>query len=69
MYLIRNEYNYEKSVYKEHSSDVKYDQFKEIHSNKKVIKHNMRGIKSKKHEIYTYESDKTSLSCYKYITI
>ena len=53
MYLIRNVYKYEKSVYKEHSSDVKYDQFKEIHSNKKVIKHNMRGIKSKKHEIYT----------------
>ena len=64
MYSIRNVYNYEKSVYKEHSSDIKYDQFKDTHSNKRVIKHNTRGIKSKKHEIYTYESNKTSLSFY-----
>ena len=64
MYSVRNVYNYEKSVYKGHSSDIKYDQFKDTHSNKRVIKHNTRGIKSKKHEIYTYESNKTSLSCY-----
>ena len=54
MYSIRNVYNHEKSVYKGHSSDTKYDQFKDTHSNKKVIKHNMIGIKSKHHEIYTY---------------
>ena len=48
-------------MYKGH---IKYDQFKDTHSNKKVIKLNMRGIKSKKHEIYTYESNKTSLSFY-----
>ena len=64
IYSIRNVYNYEKSMYKGHSSDIKYDQFKDTHFNKKVIKHNTRGIKSKKHEIYTYESNKTSLSCY-----
>ena len=64
MYSIRNVYNYENSVYKGHSFDIRYDQFKDTHSNKKVIKHNMRGIKSNKHEIYTYESNKTSLSCY-----
>ena len=51
-------------MYKGHSSDIKYDQFKDTHFNKKVIKHNTRAIKSKKHEIYTYESNKTSLSCY-----
>ena len=64
MYSIRNVYNYENSVYKGHSFDIRYDQFKDTHSNKKVIKRNMRGIKSKKHEIYTYENNKTSLSCY-----
>ena len=31
------------------------------HSNKKALRHKMRGIKSKKHEILTYESDKRSL--------
>ena len=62
MYSIRNVYNHEKSVHKGHSSDIKYDQFKDTHSNQKVIRHNMRGIKSKHHKIYTYESNKTSLS-------
>ena len=64
MYSIRNVCNHEKSVYKGHSSDTKYDQFKGTNSNKKVIKHNMIGIKSKHHEIYTYESNKTSLSAF-----
>ena len=31
------------------------------YSNKKALRHKMRGIKSKKHEILTYESDKRSL--------
>ena len=31
---------------------------------KKILRHNMRGIKSKNHNIGTYESNKTSLSCY-----
>ena len=31
------------------------------HSNKKALRHKMRGIKSKKHEILTYKSDKRSL--------
>ena len=62
MYSIRNVYNHEKSVYKGHNSDIKYDEFKDTHSNKKVIRHNMRGIQSKHQEIYTYESNKTSLS-------
>ena len=42
MYSILNVHNYEESVYKGHSSDIKYDQFKDTNSNKKVIKHNMR---------------------------
>ena len=64
MYSIRNVYNHEKSVYKGQSSDIKYDQLKDTNSNKKVIRHNMRGIKSKHNEIYTYESNKTSLSAF-----
>ena len=62
MYSIRDITKNEKSTYKGHSSDIRYDQFKNTNSNKKVIRHNMRGIKSKHHEIYTYESKTTSLS-------
>ena len=64
MYSIRNVYNHEKSVYKGHNSDIKYDEFKDTHSNKKVIRHDMRGIKSKNHNITTYEKNKISLSAF-----
>ena len=53
MYSIRDINKKEKSVYKGHSSDIKYDDFKNTHSNKKFIRHDISGIKSKHHEIYT----------------
>ena len=53
-----------KSAYKGHNSDIKYDEFKDTHSNKKVITHDMRGIKSKNHNITTYEKNKISLSAF-----
>ena len=31
---------------------------------KKAIRHKMRGIKSKKHELHTYESNRISLSAF-----
>ena len=62
MFSIRDITKKVKSTYKDHSSDIKYDQVKDTHSNKKVLRHNMRGIKSQHHEICTYESNKTSLS-------
>ena len=64
MYSIRDIHNHEKSVYKGHNSDIKYDEFKDTHSNKKVIRHDMRGIKSKNHNITTYEKNKISLSAF-----
>ena len=65
MYSIRHRNKNEKSVYKGHNSNIKYDEFIDTHSNKKVIRHNMKGIKSINHRMYTYESNKISLSCYK----
>ena len=62
IYSIRDVNKNEKSVHKGHNSSIKYGEFKDTHSNKKVIRHTMRGIKSKKHELVTYESNKTSLS-------
>ena len=47
MYSIHDIHNHKKGVYKGHNFDIKYDDFKYTHSNKKVIRHNMRGIKSK----------------------
>ena len=64
MYSIRDIHNHEKSVYRGHNSDIKYDDFKYTHSNKKVNRHNMRGIKSQYHEIYTYKSNKIYLSVF-----
>ena len=64
MYSIRDVNNHEKSVYNGHNSDIKYDEFKDTHSNKKVIRHNMSGIKSINHTLVTYESNKISLSAF-----
>ena len=62
MFSIRDITKKVKSTYRDHSSDIKYDQFKDTHSNKKVLRHNTREIKSHHHEIYTCEGNKTSLS-------
>ena len=64
MYSIPDVNNYEKSVHKGHNSLIKNEEFKDVHFNKKVIRHKMRGFKSINHKIYTYESNKTYLSCY-----
>ena len=52
----------EKSTHKGHNSFIKYEKFKDTHFNKKAIRYKMRGIKSKKHELVTCESNKRSLS-------
>ena len=64
MYSIRNVHNHEKSVYKGHNSNIKYDEFKDTHPNKKIIRHKMRGIKSKNDNITTQEKNKISLSAF-----
>ena len=58
MYSIRDVNKKEKSTHKGHNSLIKYEEFKDTHFNKKAIRHKMRGIKSKKHELFTYESNK-----------
>ena len=62
MYSICDVNKNEKSVHKGHSSSINYEELKDTHFNKKVIRHTVRGIKSKKHELVTHESNKTSLS-------
>ena len=64
MYSICDVNNCEKCVYKGHSSNIRHDEFMNTLINKKVIRHIMKGIKSFGHRIYTYESNKTSLSAF-----
>ena len=64
MYSIRDVNNCEKSVYKGRNSNITFDKFMDVYSNKKVIRHNMKGIKSFSHRMYTYEINKTSLSVF-----
>ena len=53
-----------KIVHKGHSSNFKSREFKDVAHNKKVIRHPMKKITSKKHIIYTQDSNKISLSCF-----
>ena len=64
MYSILDVNNCEKSVYKGHSSNINHSEFIDVHSNEKVIRHNMSGIKSFNHKMFTYKINKRSLSTY-----
>ena len=50
-----------KSTHKGHNSFIRCDEYEYTRTNKEVIRNNMRGFKSKNHEIFTYESNKISL--------
>ena len=53
-----NEYNTAKGE----SIATEFDKFKDVLFNKKIIRHKMKRIQSKKHKLGTYEIDKISLS-------
>ena len=61
MYSLKTVDGGEKSTHKEHNSFIMYDEYEYTRTNKEVIRNNMRGFKSKNHEIFTYESNKISL--------
>ena len=64
MYSILDTKNIEKSTCKGHNLYIKYGEFCDTLFNKKVLRHKMTGIKSKNHNFITYESNKTSKSCF-----
>ena len=43
---------------------IEFDKFKDVLFNKKIIRHKMKRIQSKKHKLGTYEIGKISLSCF-----
>ena len=64
MYSIKKidgkEYNTAKGV----SIATEFDKFKDVLFNKKIIRHKMKRIQSKKHKLGTYGIGKISLSCF-----
>ena len=64
MYSILNENNNKKCTNKGHNAFIEFKEFEEILFQKELLRHTMRGIKSKNHNISTYESNKISLSCF-----
>ena len=61
MYSIRYESSNEKSTNKGHNA-FKFQELDDTLFQKKILRHQMRGMKSKNHNIGTYETDKSSLS-------
>ena len=43
---------------------TEFNKFKDVLLDKKIIRHKMKRIQSKKHKLGTYEIDKISLSCF-----
>ena len=54
------EYNTAKGV----NIATKFNKFKDVLFNKKIIREKMKRIQSKKHKLGTYEIEKISLSCF-----
>ena len=54
----------ESNAAKEVNIATEFNEFKDTLFNKKVVRHKMKGIQSKKYKIGTYEINKISLSCF-----
>ena len=64
MYSILGENDNEKSANKGHNAFIEFRESDVTLFQKKILRHKMRGIKSKNQNVGTYESNKISLSCY-----
>ena len=64
MYSLKKTDNKEYNTVKGVSIANEFGKFKDVIFNKKIIRHKMKRIQSKKHKLRTYEIDKISLSCF-----
>ena len=64
MYSILDENNNEKITSKGHNAFIEFQEFYDTLFKKKILRHTMRGIKSKNHNLGTYKTNKISLSCF-----
>ena len=61
MYSILNENNQEKCTNKGHNAFIEFKEFEDTLFQKKIHRHEMRGIESKNYYLCTYEGSKVSL--------
>ena len=64
MYSMLSDDGKESNTAKGVTIGTKFNEFKDTLFNKKVLRHKMRRIQSKKHKLGTYEINKISLSCF-----
>ena len=64
MYSIKKIDGREHNTTKGINIATEFDNFKDVLFNKKIIRHKMKRIQSKKHKLGAYEIDKMSLSCF-----
>ena len=64
MYSILDESNNEKITSKGHNGFIEFQEFYNTLFKKKILRHIMRRIGSKNHNLDTYETNKKSLSCF-----
>ena len=64
MYSILDESNDENSTSKGHNAFTEFQGFYDTLFKKKILRHTMRRIGSKNHNLGTYETNKRSLSCF-----
>ena len=64
MYSILDESNNEKITSKGHNGLIEFQEFYDTLFTKKILRHTMRRIGSKNHNLCTYETNKRSLSCF-----
>ena len=64
MYSILDESSNQKSTNKGRNAFKEFQEFHDTLFQKKILRHQMRGIKSKNHNLGTCKTNKTSLSCF-----
>ena len=64
MYSLLDESSNEKSTSKGHNAFIEFQEFHDTLFQKKILRHQMREIKSKNHNLGTYKTNKKSLSCF-----
>ena len=60
MYSILDESNNKKNSCKGHNAFIKFQEFHDTLFKKKILRHQMRGIRSKNNNLGTYETNKRS---------
>ena len=61
MYSVLDESSNEKSTKKGHNAFIEFQEFYDTLCQKKILRHQMRAIKSKNHNLGTYKTNKISL--------